>query len=54
VKAYMSGRKIDLHVLHPFFLEVFMDVQCTGVAIHSLNPPGNFFHRVKLLIENFN
>jgi hypothetical protein len=25
-----------------------MDVQCTGVAIHSLNPPGNFFHRVKI------
>ena len=44
IKAYITGRKIHLHILHSLFFQVSADGKCTIGTIHSFYFPLNFFH----------
>ena len=48
IEAYITRGKIHLYILHTFFRQVFIDVQCTGIAVHTFHLPLYLLHAVKL------
>src|SRR6187455_802781 len=54
LKTHIAANKIHFYFFLPLFFKVAGNGQSTIGAIHTFNPPFNFFHPTKLFYEILN